>query len=120
MMPVNTDSIVGTDGLTPVYDPDARWCICELNEIWQGASGKKYVPKVGDYVIEKNEYITYIVDSINPVTLIPVLREIKNNISELVKTPELVLFLISRRTGISVTGLIESTIYVMYSFFSIT
>lgn len=92
MMPVNTDSIVGSDGLTPVYDPDARWCIWELNEIWQGASGKKYVPKVGDYVIEKNEYITYIVDSINPVTLIPVLREIKNNTSSGVFTSSDMLF----------------------------
>ena len=92
MMPVNTNFIVGTDGMSPVYDPDARWCIWELNEIWQGASGKKYVPKVGDYVIEKNEYITYIVDSIDPVTLIPVLREIKNNTSSGVFTSSDMLF----------------------------
>lgn len=91
-MPLDLTGVIGSDGMSPIYDPDARWCIWELSEIWQGASGKKYVPKVGDYVIEKNEYITYIVDAIDPITLIPTLREIKNNTSSGVFTSSDMLF----------------------------
>lgn len=92
-MPLDLTGVIGSDGMSPIYDPDARWCIWELSEIWDGAAGnKKYVPKVNDYVIEKNEYITYIVDSIDPVTLIPVLREIKNNTSSGVFTSSDMLF----------------------------
>ena len=92
-MPLNLTGVVGSDGLTPIYDPDARWCIWELGEIWDGSVGQgRYVPKLGDYIIEKNEYITYIVDSIDPVTLIPVLREIKNNTSSGVFTSSDMLF----------------------------
>lgn len=92
-MPLDLTGVIGSDGMSPIYDPDARWCIWELSEIWDGAAGnKKYVPKVNDYVIEKNEYITYIVDAIDPITLIPTLREIKNNISSGVFTSVDMLF----------------------------
>lgn len=92
-MPLNLTGVIGSDGKTPVYDPNARWRIWELGEIWDGSVGQgRYVPKLGDYIIEKNEYITYIVDSIDPVTLIPVLREIKNNTSSGVFTSSDMLF----------------------------
>ena len=79
-MPLSTTGITGVDGNSPVYDPLARWCIWELKEIWDGTVGQgRYVPKVSDYVIESSSYTTFIVDSIDPITLIPMLREIRPN-----------------------------------------
>ena len=76
--------VVGQDGTVPIYDPKARWCIWALHEIYQGLEGTSqttgrtlYVPKLKDYVIDVNTYTTYIVDELNPVTLVPTLREIR-------------------------------------------
>lgn len=78
-MPSNAiNGVVGTDGIVPVYEPEGRWCFWGLHEIWVGDIGaNRYVPKVNDYVIEYNTYTTYIVDHIDPITLIPTLREIR-------------------------------------------
>jgi hypothetical protein len=71
-------SVVGTDGIVPLYFPDGRWCWWSMDEIFRGLDGRNmYVPKVNDYVIDTSTYTTYVVDSLDPVTLIPVLREIK-------------------------------------------
>ena len=52
-MPLDLTGVIGSDGMSPIYDPDARWCIWELSEIWDGIAGnKKYVPKVNDYALE--------------------------------------------------------------------
>lgn len=67
--------VSGTDGVVPIYDPTARWCWWEINEIYQGGPGSnRYIPKVGDYVVDKLTFTTQIVDSIDPVTLIATLR----------------------------------------------
>lgn len=71
-------SVVGTDNYSPVYNPDSRWQIWNMNEIYLGTVGwGKYVPKVHDEVHEIiGATITcYIVVEINLVTLVPVFRQ---------------------------------------------
>lgn len=73
--PISTLGVVGSDGITPVYAPDARWCWWELKEIYFGNVGdRRYVPKVGDCIKDTDINADYIVASIDPVTLIPTLR----------------------------------------------
>lgn len=70
--------VVGSDGVTPVFEPNARWCIWGMHEIWNGTVGsKRYVPKVNDYIIDIDTYTTYKVLSIDAVTLIPKYVEVK-------------------------------------------
>lgn len=74
-MPISLASITGSvDGITPVYDPASRWCWWNIKEIFTGTHGyKRYVPKVGDYVEDTEDFVTYIVDSIDEVTLLATL-----------------------------------------------
>lgn len=68
--------ITGTDNQQPVYNPNARWTIWNKNELYFGAAAKgKYVPKVGDVVLDQDYWIWYEVVSIDEVTYIPTLRE---------------------------------------------
>lgn len=72
------DIIVGSDGSVPVYSPDARWCWWGLHELFLGGiADKKYIPKVGDFVMDKDTYTTFHVDHLDPITMIPTLREIR-------------------------------------------
>jgi hypothetical protein len=76
--------VVGTDGHVPVYNPNSRWQSWSLSEIFTGSIGLgKYVPNINDYVEDTSSGITYIVDGLDPITLIPTLRVItrQNNIS---------------------------------------
>ena len=71
-------SVVGTDGNVPIYDPQGTWRWWSINEVYLGEIGShKYVPKVLDYVIDPLTYVVKIVDHLDPVTLIPTLREIR-------------------------------------------
>lgn len=75
-----TVPVVGIDNVSPVYDPEGLWKIWNKDELWMGPSGpgaKRFVPKLNDYAIEPREFITYIVDHLDPVTLIPTLRIIR-------------------------------------------
>jgi len=77
---LNPIGIVGTDGYTPVYQPDARWTIWSINDIFQGQAGQnKFIPKLKDYVVEPDSGSWYIVTNINEVTLIPELSPISFN-----------------------------------------
>ena len=68
--------ITGTDGQQPVYNPDARWTIWNKKEIYTGGPGKgRYVPKVGDLVLDQDYWIYYKVESIDEVTYVATLRE---------------------------------------------
>lgn len=79
----NGIGIVGTDGYTPIYQPDGRWNIWSIHEIYRGQEGQnKYIPKVNDYVIEPETGLMYIVEDLNNVTYIPVLRPINLQVSE--------------------------------------
>jgi len=80
----NAIGIVGVDGHTPIYQPDARWTMWSIHEIYRGETGKnKYIPKLRDYVIEPETGATWIVTDLNNVTFIPELSPIsmKNEIS---------------------------------------
>lgn len=78
MADLSTTGISGTDGVVPVYDPDGLWKTWSIDEIWQGATGtNKYVPKLKDYVRNPDTYETFIVNYIDPVTLIPTLTAIR-------------------------------------------
>jgi len=70
--------VVGTDNVVPIYQPTARWCWWGLHEIFMGQEGAgKYVPKLHDYVMDYENYITYRVDSVDENTLLSVLVEVK-------------------------------------------
>ena len=41
--------IVGLDGVSPVYQPEARWTMWSIHDIYTGVEGKnKHIPKVSD------------------------------------------------------------------------
>lgn len=64
--------IVGVDGKTPIYQPDARWTMWSIHDVYLGEIGEnKFIPKIGDYLIEPETGITYIVTDLNNVTFIP-------------------------------------------------
>lgn len=74
--------VVGTDGAIPIYDPEGRWTIWAIDEIFTGQAAKgKFVPKVKDYVRDPLTYETWIVDHLDPVTFIPTLRLISAAVS---------------------------------------
>lgn len=77
-MPEPIPPIVGTDGGVPVYAPEGLWTMWGYHQIYIGEEGEnRYVPKVLDYVVNAPTYTTYIVESLDPITLIPTLREIR-------------------------------------------
>lgn len=70
--------VVGTDGVVPVYNPNARWAIFSIDDVYMGEEGNgKHVPKIYDYVLEPQTYTMFIVQALDPVTLIPTLKEIR-------------------------------------------
>jgi hypothetical protein len=71
--------VAGLDGELPIYDPNARWCWWSMSEIYLGnmPASKKYVPKVKDYIMDPDSYSVFIVDHLDPITLIPTLREVR-------------------------------------------
>lgn len=74
-------TVVGTDGQVPVYEPDGVWKIWGYHEVYFGKEGKnKYVPKVGDYVEDTTLGKTYIVIAVDKLTLIPTLRDKRNEV----------------------------------------
>lgn len=75
---LSTVGIVGTDGVVPVYEPDARWTIWALHQIYIGKEGTdRYVPKVNDWVIDIESSAFYLVTEIDVTTLIPRMKPIK-------------------------------------------
>lgn len=85
--------VIGTDGKVPIFEPYAPWKIFSLSEIYLGTSGlNKYVPKPLDYVNDPPTFTVYIVESLDPVTFIPTLREIQQSNSSFVLGRPDVLF----------------------------
>lgn len=77
-MGITTNGIIGHDGLVPVFDPEGLWKTWNLSEIWLGTTAmSKFVPKVLDYVRDPETYETWIVDHLDPVSLVPTLRPIR-------------------------------------------
>jgi hypothetical protein len=78
VMALSTVGVVGTDGVVPVYDPDARWTQWALHEVYVGTVGvNRYVPKVGDWVIDTPAAKFYEVTEIDVTTLIPRMKSIR-------------------------------------------
>lgn len=76
-IPVSTVGIIGTDGKVPVYEPDARWTMWSLDEIYIGQQGdKRYVPKVGDWVVDRPNAKFYEVIEIDVTTLVPKFKSV--------------------------------------------
>jgi hypothetical protein len=74
----NTPNIVGTDGNIPIYDPNRKFMVWNINEIYLGNIAKdKYVPKVDDLVVSVNvnSYVMYRVSYVNELNLVPTLQE---------------------------------------------
>lgn len=64
--------VVGSDSYTPLYQPDARWTIWSIHDIYMGAEGlNKFIPKVGDYVIEPESGNMFKVADLSLLTFIP-------------------------------------------------
>lgn len=64
--------IVGTDGYTPIYQPNAPWRMYSINEIFLGEDGmNKFIPKVNDWACEPGTGKIWRVADLNLVTFIP-------------------------------------------------
>lgn len=64
-------AIVGLDGKNPLYNPDERWAIRNIDDIYLGKAGaKKVIPNINDVILEivGAKISRYIVKSINWVT----------------------------------------------------
>lgn len=73
--PPNLGGVVGTDNVAPVYDPYGRWQEWNMDELYLGGPGaNKYVPKIKDVAVEivGTTITKYIVQDINPATMVPV------------------------------------------------
>ena len=76
--PISTAGIYGTDGHVPIYNPNGRFTVWALSEIYQGGPGEnRYVPKVKDLVIDMDLFLHYRVDGLDVATLIPQLTELR-------------------------------------------
>lgn len=76
---LSMSGISGSDGIAPIYQPEARWTLWNINEIYLGLDGtNRYVPKVGDYVVDitTNEYRKVI--SLDASTMVPVMKMVQS------------------------------------------
>jgi hypothetical protein len=74
-------SVVGTDNVAPIYNPQERWCIWHMKQVYLGGPGTgKYVPKVGDYVTDNTTSTIqwFLVYAVNETTLVPVFKLLKD------------------------------------------
>ncbi len=78
--PISTAGIYGSDGKTPIYNPEARFSVWSKSELFMGMGTgspgeNRYVPKVGDLVIDMDLFLHYRVVGVNAATLVPQLQE---------------------------------------------
>lgn len=82
MSETNTSAVIGIDGIAPIYQPNQRWAMWSLKEIYFGQAGEsKYVPNIDDYVVNPDTDERWKVTAINPTSLIPTLSPITAEIS---------------------------------------
>lgn len=73
----NTISIIAQDGAKVTYDVNGRWQLWSLNDVYTGTIGtRKYVPKVGDWIVNPATKIYYLVTSVNESTLVSTYEEL--------------------------------------------
>src|SRR5574343_160036 len=71
-------NIIGSDGAVPKYDPEGRWTIWNLDEVYLGGPAiGKFVVKVNDYVRDLINRKTYIVTALSDL-LVPTLIDINS------------------------------------------
>lgn len=76
--PISISGITGSDGKVPVYQPNARWTTWNLKEIYLGQQGEnRYVPNVDDHVRDTDTNVLRQVVSIDPTTLIPTMKIVR-------------------------------------------
>ena len=91
-MPTTVASITGNDNIVPIYNPNSRWTVWRLEEIYMGQQGaSRYVPNLDDYVIDISTNDTYIVDVLNMSTLVPTLKLVTSVASGNITTTDLLL-----------------------------
>lgn len=67
--------IIGADGKSPVYNPNGRWQMWNINEIYLGDTGSnKFIPKINDLVFDIEKNCIYIVEEVGRSTYIPKLK----------------------------------------------
>lgn len=73
---MSTDhGVVGTDGRYPIQDDEPLWRMWSIDQLWRGEAGlNKYVPKVKDWATDPDTGEIWVVDHVDPNTLIPTLR----------------------------------------------
>lgn len=75
--------IVGSDGIVPVHNPDSRFQVWRLAEIFDGGPGaNRYVPNPNDLVIDMNDGQHYRVIEVDVVTAVPRLAPLGDVVSE--------------------------------------
>lgn len=80
----NPIGVVGSDGFTPLYEPDKPFRILGMNDVYLGKTGKfKYIPNINDYVVEPETASFYRVVNLNNVTFIPELIPVVFNTSSI-------------------------------------
>jgi len=75
--PPNVGGVVGTDNVSPIYNPNGRWQVWNMEEIYLGqTAANKYVPKVNDVIFDivGRQITRYIVKDINPTTMVAILQ----------------------------------------------
>ena len=74
---VTKTGVYGTDGNSPLYDPEPFWREFSINDIFRGGPGNgKIIPKIGDHVRDPDIYATYRVVDVDQITYVPRLERI--------------------------------------------
>ena len=85
---ITTAGVTGLDNVSPIYEENSRWCYWNLNEIYSWTTNNldgnrntrvgtnKYVPKIGDYVNDTVNNITYVVIDMDITDLTVTLKEV--------------------------------------------
>ncbi len=69
------NGVIGTDGQYPIVDNEPLFRIWSIHQLWKGQAGEdRYVPKVKDWAVDPDTGEFWVVDHIDPVSLIPTLR----------------------------------------------
>ncbi len=70
-------TVVGTDGIAPYYNPTDKWAIWSTKDLYVGKEGNnKVIPKIEDYVIDPPTFTVYIVTAIDLSTYLTTMVQI--------------------------------------------
>lgn len=76
------NTVYGTDGNTPIHNPEGLWKCWAEDEIYFGEIGLgKYVPKIGDHVVNKLTNFRQRVSDVNMTTLVATLEPFEQSVN---------------------------------------